>query len=152
MPGGTSPVQKLNAQLVDLLATHFWRRKEGGVWKYLQAPLTSGSWTGNAFSTTAKTLIDLSAVFSVPAGVKAVDVLVSIHDEGSAGGNCYLVLAPNDTADQGKFTYCSGLPNDVWHAESHAVPCDANGDIYYQIVASGAGTLDVYLQVWGYCK
>jgi len=35
-------------------------------------PLTSTAWDGgDAFSTTAKTLIDLSAVFGVPAGVKA---------------------------------------------------------------------------------
>ena len=30
------------------------------------------------------------------------------------------------------------------------VPCDANGDVYYQIVASGTGTMDVHLQIWGY--
>jgi hypothetical protein len=30
------------------------------------------------------------------------------------------------------------------------VPCDANGDIYYQVLASGAGTFDIYLEVWGW--
>ena len=30
------------------------------------------------------------------------------------------------------------------------VPCDANGDIYYQIAASGTGTMDVNIQIWGY--
>jgi hypothetical protein len=30
------------------------------------------------------------------------------------------------------------------------VPCDANGDVYYQIVASGTDTLDAILQIWGY--
>ena len=130
---------------LDRLETH-----EAPTWHYLTAPLTSESWNGDAYSTTAKTKIDLSAVFGVPAGVKAVDVLVSIHDEGSAGGNCFLALGPTNTADQGKFTYCSGIANDAWHAESHVVPCDANGDIYYQVAASGASTLDVYLQIWGY--
>ena len=24
------------------------------------------------------------------------------------------------------------------------------GDIYYQIAASGTGTMDVYLEIWGY--
>lgn len=28
--------------------------------------------------------------------------------------------------------------------------CDANGDIYYQLTASGSGTMDIYLEIWGY--
>jgi len=30
------------------------------------------------------------------------------------------------------------------------VPCNADGDIYYQISASGASTFDVWIQIWGY--
>ena len=43
MPGGTSPVQKLNSQLVDLLATHFMRRKEfGGLIDYTTDSTVTG--------------------------------------------------------------------------------------------------------------
>ena len=118
-------------------------------WTYLTTPLTSTAWDGDAFSTTAKTLIDLSVVFGVPAGVKAVLVRVAIQDSGAAAADCYLVLAPNNTAGAGMATPCIPV-NDRYMRMSHVVPCDANGDIYYQIVASGAGTLDVWIQIWGY--
>ena len=45
---------------------------------------------------------------------------------------------------------CSGQTNDAWERNSLIVPCDANGDIYYQIAASGEGTMDIYLKIWGY--
>lgn len=114
------------------------------------APLTSTSWDGDARSTTAKTVIDMSAVFGVPAAVKAVLVAGAIRDSGSNGTDCYMFLAPNNTAAQGQAIDCHTI-NDRYQRYTFVVPCDANGDIYYQIVASGAGTMDVFLEVWGYC-
>mgnify|MGYP001569581080 CR=1 FL=1 len=118
----------------------------------LTTPLSSTSWDGDAYSTTAKTLIDLSAVFSVPAGVKAVLVQVFIRDSASAaaGNDNHIILGPTNTADEGSQVACAGLTNDCWSRGMLVVPCDANGDIYYQTYASGAGTLDVYLYIWGY--
>lgn len=117
---------------------------------WLSAPLTSTSWDGDAFSTTAKTLIDLSAVFSAPAGIRAVSVYWAWNDSGSAGADCWLCLSPNNTAGSGIFLGAYGLTNDKRIFGSAMIPCDANGDIYYQINASGASTMDVYLQIWGY--
>ena len=152
MPGGTSPVQRRNAQKIDLDATDFWRRKDGRVWRYLSAPLTSVAWAGNARSTTAKTLIDLSAVFSVPAGVKAVLVYLAARDSGSAANDCFVLLSPNNTGASGPaWLDCFGLTNDAFEREQFVVPCDANGDIYFQCQASGVDTLDVWLEIWGYC-
>ena len=116
----------------------------------LTSPLTSTSWDGDAFSTTAKTQIDLSSVFSVPAGVRMINAKVEIRDSGSAGNVCWLILSPNDTASEGCIIRCTGLPNDTWTSEMMCVPCDANGDVYYQIQASGASALDAIIQVWGY--
>ena len=45
---------------------------------------------------------------------------------------------------------CQGLVNDSWSESHMIVPCDANGDIYYQIAASVANTMDIHIQVWGY--
>jgi len=115
----------------------------------LLEPLTSTSWDGDAYSTTAKTKIDLSAVFSVPAGVRKVKVAVSINDIGSNGTDCWLLLAPNDTAGQGIGVTCHAVNDRVTRA-CLDVPCDANGDIYYQINASGASTMDIWLDIWGY--
>jgi hypothetical protein len=118
----------------------------------LSAPLTSTSWDGDARSTTAKTLIDLSAVFGVPAGIKAVLCNVHVRDSGSDGVTTFIgiILAPNSTSDQGISHSCNGVTNDAKTRATMVVPCDSNGDIYYQTVASGAGTLDVVIEIWGY--
>jgi hypothetical protein len=116
---------------------------------FLTTQLSSASWNGNAYSTTGKTLIDLSAVFGAPAGIKAVLLFVWVRDSGSAGADTYLILGPSN----GNFTGMAANPhpvNDRVTRSSMVVPCDANGDIYYQIGASGAGTFDVTIQIWGY--
>ncbi len=116
----------------------------------LTAPLHSATWWPLAMSTTAKTGIDLSAVFSAPAGIKGIIAAVSLRDSGSSGADCLFMLAPNDTADQGTGIRCSGLPNDYQSSCTIVCPCDANGDVYYQAIASGTNTLDVWLEIWGY--
>ena len=124
------------------------RRNLAG-WTFLTTPLTSTSWDGDARSTTAKTLIDLSAVFGVPAGVKAVLVEMSVRDSGAATSECRLILSPNNTSLSGMHLVAP-KDNDFWITANSIIPCDANGDIYYQVVASGTGTFDAYMQIWGY--
>lgn len=120
-------------------------------WVYLTTPLTSTDWTWDSFSTTAKTLIDLSVVFAVPAGVKAVLVSGTVNDSGSAlDTTVQLILSPNDTHDSGMVASPRGLTNDFRHDFAFTVPCNVDGDIYYQIDAHGASTFDVYLIIWGY--
>ena len=136
-PGG-SPVTK------KITAANF-----GPQFHPLTTLLTSTSWDGDAFSTTAKTLIDLSAVFSAPAGIKAVSIIVKVTDSGSAGTDTYLILDPTNGAGVG--ASFSPMPVDSRRARYVAtIPCDANGDIYYQVVASGAGTFTIILQINGY--
>ena len=119
-------------------------------WTYLTTPLTSTSWDGDSFSTTAKTLIDLSAVFGVPAGVKAVMFAgCYIRDSASAANDCWLILGPTNTNLVGNAVTCQSV-NDRPARFNFIVPCDANGDIYYQCAASGVGTLDIFLHIWGY--
>ena len=122
----------------------------GYIFVPLTTPLTSTSWDGDSYSTTAKTLIDLSAVFGAPAGVKAVLDRIEMRDSGSAGFDAYLFLSPVDTAGVGLMESCAGLGNDYRSRGTHIVPCDANGDIYYQINASGSLTMDVKIEIWGY--
>lgn len=118
---------------------------------FLTTPLTSTDWDGDSYSTTAKTLIDLSEVFGVPAGVKAVMVRIAARDSGSSAGYCQLGLSPNSTAGSVAVqAYLQGVANDVYVSANGIVPCDGNGDVYYQIVASGTGTLDAIIEIWGY--
>ena len=119
-------------------------------YKPLTTPLTSTSFDGDSFSTTAKTLIDLSAAFGVPAGVQAVDVHVRCRDSASAGTNVWMVLGPTNSAGLGRGCSPYGRTNNADEHNDLTVPCDANGDIYYQVSASGASTFDIWIEIWGY--
>ena len=118
-------------------------------WHFLTTPLISTSWDGDSFSTTAKTKIDLSSVFGAPAGIKAALFNVALRDSGSAANECLISLSPSSGAG-GLSARCSGIANDKFVNACLIVPCDANGDVYYDIAASGTGTMDVYLQIYGY--
>jgi len=129
------------------------RVQENGKFVALTTPLTSTSWDGDSFSTTGKTLIDLSSVFGVPAGVKAVIVSISLRDSASLAApsdGYYFILSPNNTSFEGIYVYCGGIADDQFTHSQHIIPCNVDGDIYYQIKASGTGTMDVHLQIWGY--
>ena len=121
-------------------------------WYFLTTPLTSTAWDGDSFSTTAKTLIDLSSVFGVPAGVRAVLVQLLAKDSGSAAStSIFFGVSPNDAdASNPIMAVGRGLPNDTMVYANGICPCDANGDIYYQVVASGSGTMDCWIRIWGY--
>ena len=118
---------------------------------FLTTPLTSTSWDGDSFSTTAKTKIDLSAVFGAPAGIQAVIFHVGVQDSSASSYSAWFGLSPNDTADSlaSQLKVYGGI-DDATYYENVTIPCDSNGDVYYQCRASGAGTMDVWLEIWGY--
>ena len=127
------------------------RVKENGKFVALTTPKTSTSWDGDARSTTGKTKIDLSEVFSIPAGVKAILVRLVARDSGSSSGYCQFALSPNNTAGSVAIqAYLEGVANDVYVTANGVVPCDSGGDVYYQITASGTGTLDAFIEIWGW--
>ena len=113
------------------------------------SPIGSTDWDGDARSTTAKTKIDLSTVFGVPAGITALYAHIMVRDSGSAGEWAYLILSPLDIADNGQ-KFGMQVANDTWQTYSAIIPCDENGDIYYQIYATGVTTFDIYLEIHGY--
>ncbi|HWR66063.1 MAG TPA: hypothetical protein VN364_08085, partial [Bellilinea sp.] len=115
-------------------------------WTILTAPLTSTSFDGDAFSTTGATKIDLSAVFGLPPGVKAVYLYVLAKDSASATVECSVGFAPDTTNVQSKRI---ATENGIYDSLTPTVPCDANGDIYYVITASGAGTLNLVIRIFG---
>ena len=117
---------------------------------FLTAALTSTAWDGDAFSTTEKTKIDLSEVFGVPAGIKAVLAKIAIRDSGSAATSCRFQLSGVSSGTNYSLTVQASPINDRYAYFSGIVPCDANGDIYYMAVASDSGTMDIYLEIWGY--
>ena len=124
-----------------------WVTNGGAAYQHL----TSTSWDGDARSTTAKTLIDLSAVFGVPAGVKAVAVRMIARDSGSSAATCFFGISPNNTANRVSVeVYRDKVTNDALASQEGVCPCNADGDIFYQVAASGTGTLDAWLEIVGY--
>jgi len=111
--------------------------------------LTSTAWDGDARSTTGSTLIDMSSVFGSPSNVDAVLLRVAVRDSGSSGTHCYIRF---DNAAPGGTSSAVNCPsvNDKWADQQLTVPTNSDGDIYFDCVASGAGTLDVYVHVHGY--
>jgi len=118
---------------------------------WLAAPLTSTSFDGDSFSDVANTLIDLSAVFGVPAGIRAVYLYVEVNDSGSAGvtNQAFVEFKPAAAA-AGIGVSAAGLANDARSRGTPWVPCNEDGDIWYSVNATGASTLDMTIEVWGY--
>ncbi len=122
---------------------------------YAYVPLTtrlvSTAWDGDARSdVSTSTALNLSTVFGLPANVKAVVVRIVTRDSGTwPTVDLYFSMGPSST-----YSYaCSARPAgaDVYAEASGAVcPTDGNSTVYYRINASGASTLDVHLEIWGY--
>ncbi len=143
-------IQRIRSLEREVERLQRWERPIGRP-VFLTTPKTSTSWDGDARSTTAKTKIDLSDVFGVPDGVKAILVRLTARDSGSSSGACQFALSPNNTADSvAAQAYLQGVANDVYVSENGVVPCDSGGDVYYQITASGTGTLDAFIEIWGW--
>ena len=118
------------------------RVKEKQVFVPLTTPLTSTSWDGDNKGTGDRATVDLSAVFGVPAGVKAV--LMTIQTTGDAA-NDYIRFGPN-SGNSFALTCRTQVASQIMHA-SGIVPCDANGDVYCYT----SGTVEsVYVWIWGY--
>lgn len=119
-------------------------------WHYLQTPLTSANWNGNARSTTGVTVIDLSTEFGVPSQIKAVRVRVAARDSASAGGTYSFELGSTSGFTIAQMTVWMQSPNDRINENTDAVACNSDGDIYFKNTASGVGTMDVFIYVTGY--
>ena len=109
---------------------------------FLTTPKTSTSWDGDTKTTSDRAIVDLSTVFGVPAGIKAV--LMSIQTQADAV-NEYIRFGPNSTYNYA-LTCRTPVAGQIAHATG-VVPCDSNGDVY----CYPSGTIEnVYVYIWGY--
>ena len=118
---------------------------------YLTTPKTSTDWDGDAKSDAGPTKLDMSAVFTgyPDMAVKAVLLRVAARDDAAIGtAGLYFSVGPSATYYYALQANPPGA--DVLASNTGICPCDANGDIYYKINASGSGTMDCWLEVWGY--
>ena len=116
---------------------------------FLAAPKTSTSWDGDARSTTSATKIDTSDVFGIPDGVKALIVKGLARDSASfPNTSTYFQIGPASSANNQIRLYPVG--GDIMATVTGICNCDANGDIYYSLASSGTGTMDCWIEIWGY--
>ena len=118
---------------------------------YLTTPLTSTDWDGDAKSDEGPTKLDMSAVFTgyPDMAVKAVLLRIIARDSAPIGTpGLYFRVGPSATYYYALQVNPPG--GDLVSSNTGICPCDANGDIYYKINASGDGTCDCWLEVWGY--
>ena len=113
---------------------------------WLEKGIGSSTLTGTGHSDVAPTDLNVEADFEakVPKNIESFLFRTYIRDSGSAAitNGCYLALRPNATKGMTYWT-CAGLTNDALKWLQGWVDCDSNGDIDYQIEASGAGTFDI---------
>ena len=143
-------IVELEKRLDDLV-----QPEVGPIFRPLTTPYTHASFAGNAFSTVAvNTLIDNAGwSTTIPADAVAVLIRAVARDSASAAtGNLYVALF-SAAAAAGASLVCrpSGKNDDDRADATGVMPC-TNGDIWYQINASGINTLDVWLYCFGYWR
>lgn len=128
--------------LVLILTRTVWAQ-DSYVYVPLTTPNTSTSWDGDAKNgTTDNAVIDLSSVFNVPEGVKAVNVRLFFRDE-TVGVQAGLRPASSGSLSAAQYTSVANQNMELFGT----IPCDANGDVYFY----SNGELDsVNIQIWGY--
>ena len=126
--------------------TRIPRALQGPVW--LDVPILHTSFDGDAFSDVGSStkIENTSWVSTIPAAAKALLVRIVASDSGPAG-EYYFVIGPSVRHFYAAAVRPAG--GDIAQEQTAWVPC-TNGDLWYQCEASGAATLDIALQVWGY--
>ena len=107
------------SELVEILWPYL-----GGL-SFVPGYYSSTDWDGDAKN--GNETIDLSAVFGVPAGVKAVVVRLAYEDETPQVS----VMISKDSGDIGNGMSLINQVANYWVATVGIVPCDASGDIYW---------------------
>ena len=128
------------------------RAEVGWTPHFLTTPYTNTDFDGDSFSTVAvNTKIENTAwSTTIPATAKALIIRIDAADSGSAANNCNFGLYGAAAATTWPLVSRPyGLPNDARATASGIVPC-TDGDIWYQCLASGANTLDVWLWCFGW--
>lgn len=106
----------------------------------LATKLTSTSWDGDSKTAVNNGTIDLSAVFGVPAGVKAVLARFALSS-ATVGSYAYIGASSSNLAVGDEIKVANRL-----HDNFGIVPCNGSGDLYFL----ASGTVSVYLEIFGY--
>ena len=120
---------------------------------FLTEPYTHTSFDGDSFSDVgANTKIEnTSWSTTIPSNAKALLIYGRCRDSGSAAtSGLYFALFPAAAAASPSWAMSpSAQANDGSVFNMAITPC-TDGDIWYQVEASGANTMDVWLYCFGY--
>lgn len=127
--------------------------EKGWVPHFLTEPYTNTTFDGDSFSSVAAhtKIENTSWSTTVPADAKALIIRAIARDSGSAANlSARFELYSTSTATNPAIAVRpAGVTNDAILEVQGIVPC-TDGDIWYECGASGASTLDVWLQCVGY--
>lgn len=124
-----------------------------------KTPVTDANYDGDAKSTSTDT-VDLTTDFggNILIGTLGCYLRVRARDSGSAGaaaGTCYVGIAESSTGVQRRLQL-AGVTNDVYRqiqipvqVDRWVVEGDATPQFYVDMAATGAGTLDVTIEIVG---
>ena len=118
----------------------------GYIFVPLTTPATSTAFDGDLYDVDNDgAIIDLSASFGIPAGVKAV--VVSVAASCPTVGKAFRV----GTSSTSYYTLeVHSQAANVWTDNNGVVPCDANGDIYFMTDAVDGAEFTVWMRIYGY--
>ncbi len=113
----------------------------------LTTKATSTSFNGDNFGPTDDQTIDLSASFSLPAGIKAINAsLIISSNSGTTSDEVW--LGPSTSPGDNQLS-CRAMNGTNQQYISGIVNCDSNGDVYLTIL-NAATTVRVWIEIWGY--
>jgi hypothetical protein len=114
------------------------------------SPITDASYDTGVFSSVSDQQIDMSSVFTGNLTyAQGYHFMIAIRDSGGASTNCWIGFKTSSGGSYVAWKSCH-LANDEWARDVIFIPAGANGDIWFDINASGTNTFDLILRVVGY--
>jgi hypothetical protein len=124
-------------------------------WVFTEDSFMLANFNGTAYSDVAVgTTINMEAesLGRIPKEAEAIHGIVIMRDSGSAGGNVYFRI---NGLSNGIHLYWNignaglAMGNDLYFRDTFMLVLDENGECSYKCQASGAGTLDMTLEIFG---
>ncbi len=134
-------ISRIQIGIGTFIGTGNSRPKREFLW--LEEEVDSTQLSGNSFSTLGswqEVNLEADTNGALPNNIKSIYAKIQLRDSASSTGACGLLLSGKMPLVELR---CSGLANDAIASGQGLQPCEPEGFIFYQTLASGASTLDV---------
>jgi len=139
---------------IDRLKLHFSKIQIANADADLdREPYSAGAWEPMVLSNGANGTIDWVATFGLPKIPKMVWLFATVRDSASVMGDYYISFKARATTTRTSFRARANRENnDNLEGDHGPVAVADNGTTYYDVVASGVNTMDVWLWVVAWVK